>query len=107
MASDRERRENLSRIRHEAGRGMEFYRPGGSLADEGSLINADGLRWLNSGSLLDTPTIAEVARDLGVNDEVLRLTLIGKREPSKAFLDAVGYERVVLYRPLTKGPSNG
>lgn len=41
---------------------------------------------------------ADVGRDLGLSDEFVRQVLTGLREPSRAFLDAVGYERVVLYR---------
>ncbi len=100
MASDRERRDRVSALRLEAGRRMQFFQLGGSSADPNSLINADGLRWrtLDRYGLDDHPNLAEIARDLGLNDEFTRLILIGKREPSKAFLDAIGYERVMVYR---------
>lgn len=45
---------------------------------------------------------AEMARRLGLNPEVVRVVMTGSREPSKTFLDAVGFERVVLYRPIPK-----
>ncbi len=46
----------------------------------------------------ERPLMSEIAADFGVNDELARLILLGKREPSKAFLDAIGFERVTLYR---------
>lgn len=41
---------------------------------------------------------ADIGRALSLSDEFVRLVLLGGREPSKAFLEATGYERVVRYR---------
>lgn len=97
-------RETIEKLRRNMLRNMEFARPGGSFADNNFMVSADGVKW----SYLDylygmfgTPTYAEIARDIGMNDEHLRLILLGKREPSKAFLDAAGYERVTFYRRKT------
>lgn len=101
--SEKQRREDFDRLRLEMGRRTEFYsleKRDPSVADD-RLVNADGMMWMaldNRYGHHELPLMAEVAADFGVNDELTRLILIGKREPSKAFLDAVGYERVMLYR---------
>lgn len=41
---------------------------------------------------------SEIARDLGIDQELLRQTMLGLRDPAATFLDAAGYERVILYR---------
>lgn len=46
----------------------------------------------------EKPNCAELGRELGLSDEFVRQVLNGSREPSKAFLEAAGYERVTLYR---------
>lgn len=73
----------------------------GSFAGAAVLVNADGVKSSYLGyryGMFDRPTYAEIARDLGMNDEHLRLIMLGKREPSAAFLNAAGFERVVFYR---------
>lgn len=45
---------------------------------------------------------ADIGRELDLSDEFVRMVLLGKREPSKAFLRATGYERVVMYRKRAK-----
>lgn len=101
--TEQQRREDFDRRRADMGRAMRFYslepRDDGETAER--LINVHGMLWCALDSRYDfgaRPLMSEVAMDLGVNDELTRLILSGKREPSKAFLDAVGYERVVLYR---------
>jgi len=71
-----------------------------------ALYNADGMLWNALESRYGynlRPLMSEVAADLGVNDELTRVILLGRREPSKAFLDAVGWERVTLYRRKESG----
>lgn len=100
--TDRERRDKVSELRTAALRETQFFKPGGSFADKHPpLVNASGM----IGQILlvkyghhEFPTMAEIARDFRVNDELMRVILLGTRAPSKAFLEAVGYERVVLYR---------
>lgn len=41
---------------------------------------------------------ADIGRTLSLSDEFVRMVLLGTREPSRAFLEATGYERVVRYR---------
>lgn len=101
MSSDQDRRDNVENLRRSMLKNMNFARPGGSFADEGFLVSADGVKWSHMDRLygiFGRPTFAEIARDIGMNDEHLRLIMIGKREPSTAFLEAAGYERVVFYR---------
>lgn len=43
-------------------------------------------------------TYSAIGRALDLSDEFVRMVLLRKREPSKAFLQATGYERVTLYR---------
>ena len=104
-----QRREAFDRRRSEQGRRMRFYslEPREGEAAE-RLVNADGVLWMALSDRYDfnvRPLMSEVAADLGVNDELTRLILLGKRKPSKAFLDAIGYERVTLYR--RKQPATG
>lgn len=103
--TERERREAFEKRHFEMGRRMRFYgleKRGGDFDDR--LVNSDGMLWMaidhkyGPSGLNERPLMSEVAADLGINDELTRLILLGKREPSKAFLDAVGYERVMLYR---------
>lgn len=104
--TERERREAFEKLRSAIGGRMESFdlcpRSAAASAASGPLMNSDGMLWhvLSSryGADQDRPLMSEVASDLGVNEELTRLILLGKREPSKAFLDAVGYERVMLYR---------
>ncbi len=100
--TERHRREAFDRQRFEMGNRTEFYsleRRSPAVAPD-RLVNADGMIWcaLSAEYPVERPLMSEVAADFGVNDELTRLILLGKREPSKAFLDAVGYERVTLYR---------
>lgn len=101
-----ERRIGFEKARHDMGRQMTFYseesREGGMTGKR--LTNSDGMLWMALSDRYgdDRPLMSEVAADLGVNDELTRVILQGKREPSKAFLDAVGYERVTLYRRVEK-----
>lgn len=98
-----QRRDAVNMMRSEMGLRADIYdqRPRWTRSEPDVLFNAEGMLWL---ALYDRygdhekPLMSEVAADLGVNDELTRLILLRKREPSKAFLDAVGYERVVLYR---------
>lgn len=101
--TERQRREAVDQLRSEMGRRMVIFdqRPRNHEDKLERLDNVEGMIW-NS---LETryghnehPLMSEIAADFGVNDELTRLILLGKREPSKAFLDAVGYERVMLYR---------
>jgi hypothetical protein len=46
-------------------------------------------------------TYADIGRELGLNDEVVRMTVLGHREPARSFLAALGYERVLRYRKKT------
>ena len=100
--TDLQRREAFDRLRSGLGSDMRFYSlepRDGEPAER--LTNASGMLWMALSDRYDylvRPLMSEVAADLGVNDELTRLILRGKREPSKAFLDAVGYERVTLYR---------
>lgn len=99
--NDQDRRDRVETLRRGMLRNMTFATPGGSFADTDFLVSSDGVKWSFLDSLygmFGRPTYAEIARDLGINDEHLRLILLGKREPSAAFLEAAGYERVVFYR---------
>lgn len=50
----------------------------------------------------------EIGRQFNITDEFARAVLKGLREPSKKFLKAAGYERVVRYRIVsTEGLRNG
>lgn len=89
-------------LRHGMLRGMNFALPGGSFADAGYMVDAPGMMWsvLNGRyGHFDRPTYSEIAKDFGVNSEHLRLTMLGKRPPSQAILDAFNYEKVVFYIP--------
>lgn len=43
-------------------------------------------------------SFAQIARELGLSPEFIRLILHGDREPSGRFLAAAGFERVTFYR---------
>jgi hypothetical protein len=94
-------REVIENLRRDMMRNMVFARLGGSFADPGFMVSADGVKWAYLQYRYDhfgKPSYAEIARDIGMNDEHLRLIMLGKREPSTAFLKAAGFERVVMYR---------
>lgn len=102
--TDAQRREAFDRRRMELGRQMEIYQHQPRSGAPGArLFNASGMLWAvldrRYGVFDERPLMSEVARDFGANNELARMILLGKREPSKAFLDAVGWERVTLYRP--------
>ncbi len=101
--TERERREGVEKLRTAMGARMEIYKllprhDAEPLSEP--LKNVDAMLWavLSARYGFERPLMSEIAADFGVNDELTRLILLGKREPSKAFLDAVGYERVMLYR---------
>lgn len=100
--SENARRASLDDLRRDFMRNTTFATEGvGSFVDADVLVNAAGVKSSYLGyryGMFERPTFAEIARDLGMNDEHLRLIMLGKREPSSAFLEAAGFERVVLYR---------
>lgn len=110
--TERQRREAVDHIRSEMGRRMVIFdqrRRNSHDGDPERLDNAEGMIWNvleNRYGYSEHPLISEIAADFGVNDELTRLIILGKRKPSKAFLDAVGYERVTLYRRKPQDPTN-
>lgn len=67
-------------------------------ADLSGLMSAGELLYLVENSFPGM-THTELGAALGVSAGFVGSLLQGKREPSKKFLDAIGYERVALYRP--------
>jgi hypothetical protein len=69
------------------------------------LVSADQLRWHveDMWRYKRGLTYAQLGERFGVSDEFVRAVLTGIREPSKAFLEAVGFERVTLYRSKSVG----
>ena len=47
-------------------------------------------------------TQKEFAAKLGISEQYLSDVLSGNRAPGKKFLDAIGWERVVYYKPKSK-----
>jgi hypothetical protein len=52
------------------------------------------------------PNAAACARSIGVHPEQLRLFINGKRPAEPRLLAALGFERVVFYRPVNKTACN-
>lgn len=46
--------------------------------------------------------VTAYSRQIGVSRELVRLVLVGHREPAKLILDALGLERVVSYRRIER-----
>lgn len=61
-----------------------------------SLLTADEVRCLVYARYPGW-SYGRIARELGLSPEFIRLILQGAREPSGAFLEAIGCKRVVLY----------
>ncbi len=84
--------------------GIEFWKPTDRLEDVG-LTNANGVRVIVSHRYPyeEGYTFTYLGKTLGLSDEFVRSVLNGSREPSRAFTDATGFERVVLYRRSSRG----
>lgn len=52
------------------------------------------------------PTAAACARALGIHQEQLRMFIKGKRPAEPRLLAALGFEKVVFYRPINKTACN-
>lgn len=85
----------------------KFYGPSPKgLSDPEILFEAEMVRWLIKDKYIGPHgkypfgrmIYAEVDRDYGLPDGTTQLMMGRKREPSKRFLDAAGFEKVVLYR---------
>jgi transcriptional regulator with XRE-family HTH domain len=46
-----------------------------------------------------------LAKQCGISEQYLSDVLLGRREPAEKLLEAVGFRRVVTYRPISQGPS--
>lgn len=70
--------------------------------DFSGLLNADELRWhveVMRFPIEDGFTHERIAQETGLTAAFVGMVLSGAREPSKAFLKAIGFERIMLYRP--------
>lgn len=68
-------------------------------ADTSRLINADGLRWyLSDHPVYRDMTDVQLGAKLGLSAGYVGMVRSGTRPPSKAFLDAIGWESMTLYR---------
>jgi DNA-binding transcriptional regulator YdaS (Cro superfamily) len=61
-------------------------------------MNADGVRRLLRRECEAAGGVTAYARRIGVSRELVRLVLVGRREPAGAILDALDVERAVTYR---------
>ena len=89
---------------------LKFFAPSSeALSRSDILFDAETLRWHFNDRWHGPSGVnpwgktpyAEIARDLGIDQELLRQTMLGLREPAATFLNAAGYERV-LYRRRPK-----
>lgn len=85
----------------------KFYAPSpNGLSDPESLFDADVIRWLLKEQYVGPHgrypfgrfIYSEVDRDLGLPDGTTQLMMTKRREPTKKFVAAAGFEKVVLYR---------
>jgi hypothetical protein len=69
------------------------------------LVSADQVRWFvyDEWRYKHGLTYEQLGERFGVSDEFVRAVLNGIREPSKAFLEGAGFERVTLYRMKSVG----
>ncbi len=76
--------------------------PAPTMFDASRLCSADHLRWYVAnhpvwGGLTDE----KLGEKLGLSAGFVGMVLNGSRQPSKAFLDAIGWEAVTLYQMRT------
>ena len=53
------------------------------------------------------PNASAYAKQIGIHQSYLSDVLNGRRDPGKSILKALGYERVVLYRPISYDKNYG
>ena len=56
---------------------------------------------------LAKPNASAYAAQIGIHQSYLSDVLNGRRDPGKSILAALGYERVVLYRPIAYNKTYG
>lgn len=70
----------------------------GPPADFTGLVTAQELRHYIANCRCEYQTYEQIADEMYLTPSFVGMVLNGAREPSKAFLDAAGFERVTLYR---------
>jgi hypothetical protein len=76
-----------------------FSQPLPPLPDTSRLLDAAGVRWyLANHHVYLHMTDAQLGEHLGLSAGFVGMVRSGTRRPSKAFLDAIGWESVTLYR---------
>jgi hypothetical protein len=69
------------------------------LADTSRLCTADHVRWyVNNNPAWQYMTDAQLGEELGLSAGYVGMVLSGARPPTKAFLEAIGWEEVTLYQ---------
>lgn len=66
-------------------------------------MNADEVRRLLARKCRCAGGVTAYAQQIGASRELVRLVLVGRREPAGLVLDALGLERVVTYRRIKNG----
>lgn len=63
-----------------------------------ALVTADHMRWYLAECRYEDMTDQQIGEHLGLSAGFVGMVLKGTRPPSRAFLDAAGFEKVTLYR---------
>ena len=66
-------------------------------------MNANDVRRLLARKCCFAGGVTAYAQQIGASRELVRLVLVGRREPAKLVLDALGLERVTSYRRIKNG----
>jgi len=69
--------------------------------------NAAYIRELLEDAVQRAKTQTALAAEWGISVQYIRDVLAGRRDPGKSILKALGYERVVLYRPISYDKNYG
>lgn len=67
------------------------------------LVTADEMRAYLANCRYENWTYERIAEHLNLTPAFVGMVFTGQREPSKAFLEAAGFERVTLYRLKSVG----